>query len=92
MPFMTNGRRDYKKELEWEHTQAKHRAKDRVDRVLARREVEKTTGNLPSSQQVDHIKALTDGGAGRARSNLRVVSAKTNLEKEAHRKQRVARK
>jgi hypothetical protein len=81
MPFMTNGKRDYKKELEWEHTKAKHRAKDRVARVLARREVEKTTGNLPSSKQVDHIKPL-------AKSNLRVVSAHTNLEKEARRKQR----
>lgn len=89
---MTNGKRDYKKELEWEHTKAKHRAKDRVARVLARREVEKTTGNLPSSKQVDHIKALTDGGSGLARSNLRVVSAKTNLEKEAHRKQRASKK
>lgn len=87
MPFMTNGKRDYKKELNWEKTKATHRAKDRVARVLARREVEKTTGNLPESKHVDHIKALTDGGSPRSKSNLRVVSAKTNLTKEARRKQ-----
>lgn len=87
MPFMTNGKRDYKKELNWEKTKATHRAKDRVARVLARREVEKTTGDLPESKHVDHKKALTDGGPPRAKSNLRVVSAETNLRKEARRKQ-----
>ena len=92
MPFMTNGKRDYKKELHWEKTKAKHRAADRVARVLARREVEKTTGDLPSSKQVDHKKELIKGGDGLARSNLRVVSAKTNLTKEAHRKQAEARR
>lgn len=88
MPFMTNGKRDYKKELNWEKTQAKHRAADRVARVLARRDVEKKTGNLPSSKHVDHVKPLTEGGSKRSMSNLRVVSAKTNLAKEASRKKR----
>jgi len=41
MPFMTNGKRDYKKELEWENERARHRLKDRVMRHAARREVEK---------------------------------------------------
>ena len=86
MPFMTNGKRDYKKELNWEKTQATHRAKDRVARVLARREVEKTTGNLPESKHVDHIKPITEGGSPRAKSNLRVISAKANLAKEGRRK------
>jgi 5-methylcytosine-specific restriction endonuclease McrA len=88
MPFMTDGKRDYKKELNWEKTQAKHRAKDRVIRVLARRDVEKKTGDLPSSKHVDHIKPLTEGGSGRSKSNLRVISAKANLHKEALRKKR----
>ena len=87
MPFMTNGKRDYKKELNWEKTKAKHRASDRVARVLARRDVEKKTGNLPSSQHVDHVKPITEGGSKRAMSNLKVVSAKSNLAKEARRKQ-----
>ena len=87
MPFMTNGKRGYKKELEWENERARHRLKDRVMRHAARREVEKDVGNLPKSKHVDHKKALTSGGSN-ARSNLRVVSAKTNLQKEAQRKSR----
>lgn len=86
MPFMTNGKRDYKKEANWEHTKARHRLKDRVERVQARRLIEKQVGNLPTSEQVDHIRPIIEGG-GNNRSNLRVVTARTNLEKEAHRKQ-----
>ena len=85
MPFMKDGKRDYKAELKWEKERAKYRAADRVARVLARRDVEKTTGNLPQSKHVDHKKNLTDGGDNR-RSNLRVISAKENLTKEANRK------
>jgi hypothetical protein len=84
---MTNGKRDYKKELAWEKSQATHRAKDRVMRGRNRAAVEKEVGNLPSSKHVDHKRALTDGGSN-ARSNLRVVSASTNLRKEALRKQK----
>ena len=87
MPYMTGGKRDYKKELAWEKKQATHRAKDRVMRVLARRSVEKETGDLPRSKHVDHKKGLIEGGDNR-RSNLRVISAKENLAKEARRKQR----
>ena len=86
MPFMTNGKRDYKKELEWENERARHRLKDRVMRHAARREVEKKTGDLPRSKHVDHVKPLTSGGSN-ARSNLKVISAKANLAKEARRKQ-----
>ena len=42
-------------------------------------------------KQVDHKKELVRGGSN-DKSNLRVVTAKTNLEKEARRKQSVARK
>lgn len=87
MPFMTDGKRDYAKEANWEKTKARHRIKDRRNRVANRRKVEKKLGkNLPASKHVDHIKALASGG-GNAASNLRVVSAKTNLAKEARRKQ-----
>ena len=87
MPFMTNGKRDYKKELNWEKTKATYRASDRVKRVQARRELEKTQGNIPTSMQVDHKKGLHSGG-GNSRKNLRVVSAKVNLTKDANRKKR----
>ncbi len=42
-------------------------------------------------KQVDHKKELVRGGTN-DKSNLRVVSDKTNLTKEAKRKQAVARK
>ena len=35
MPFMTNGKRNYKKELNWEHTKKKTRVKDRAARNKA---------------------------------------------------------
>jgi hypothetical protein len=93
MPFMKkdskgNSVRDYRRELQWEKTKAKHRAADRVARVLARRDVEKRTGDLPASKHVDHKKPIIEGGSKRSMSNLRVVSAKTNLQKEAQRKKR----
>ncbi len=88
MPFMTNGKRDYKKEAHWEKTKARHRLHDRVLRIQARRDVEKKLGkDLPSNMHVDHKKELVRGGTD-APSNLRVVTAHTNLEKEAQRKKR----
>jgi hypothetical protein len=90
MPFMTNGKRDYKRELAWEKTKAKYRGKDRVKRVQARREMEKTSGDKPSSMHVDHKKGLRSGGSNHT-SNLRWTSAKANLTKEAKRKQRSSR-
>lgn len=90
MPFMTNGKRDYKKEANWEKTKARHRLKDRVERIQARRAVEKVRGDLPTSMQVDHKKELVRGGSNRP-DNWRVVSAHTNLSKEARRKQRQSR-
>lgn len=85
MPFMTDGKRDYKKELEWENERARHRLKDRVMRHAARRAEERKLGDLPPSKHVDHVKPLIEGGSNKP-SNWRVVSAKTNLAKEARRK------
>jgi hypothetical protein len=42
-------------------------------------------------RQADHIKELSKGGSN-DKSNIRVVSAKTNLTKEANRKKREAKK
>lgn len=84
MPFMTNGKRDYKKELSWEHSSKPSRVKDRAKRNSARKAIGLKVGD---SRQVDHKKSLSSGGSNK-RSNLRVVSAKTNLTKEAKRKQR----
>lgn len=89
MPFMKNGKRDYAAEHRWEVEKNPQRLKDRVKRVQARRSVEKKTGNLPSNVHVDHKRELTRGGSN-TDSNLRVVSAKTNLHKEALRKKRAS--
>lgn len=87
MPFMTNGKRDYRKELNWEKKKKPNRVKDRAERNRARREAGLKVGD---SRQADHKKPLSEGGA-RNQKNVRVVSAKENLQKEAVRKQRKAR-
>jgi hypothetical protein len=43
--------------------------------------------SVGDSRQVDHKKPLSSGGTN-SKKNLRVVSAKTNLKKEALRKKR----
>ena len=82
MPYMTKGKRDYKKELSWEKKKKPTRVKDRAKRNAAR----KTMGlKVGDPRQVDHKTTLKNGGSNK-KSNLRVVSAKTNLTKEAKRK------
>lgn len=77
-----------KKESNWEKTKAKYRRKDRADRMKNRRAAEKAgTVKKGDGKQIDHKKPLKQGGSN-SKSNLRVVSAKTNLRKEARRKQR----
>lgn len=87
MPFTTNGKRDYKKELAWEHKKKPNRVKDRAERNRARSEAGLKVGD---SRQADHKKPLSEGGA-RSQKNVRIVSAKENLTKEANRKKRKAR-
>ena len=86
MPFMTNGKRDFKKELSWEHQDKPSRVKDRAKRNSARKKVGLKVGD---PRQVDHKKPLTSGGSN-SKGNLRAVSAKTNLTKEALRKKRAS--
>lgn len=85
---MTNGKRDYKKELAWEHKKKPNRVKDRAKRNTARRQAGLKVGD---PRQADHKKELVKGGSN-SKSNVRVVSAKTNLKKEANRKKRQAGK
>lgn len=84
MPFTTNGKRDYKKELNWEKSSKPSRVKDRAKRNAARKAMGLKVGD---SRQVDHKRPLGNGGSN-SKKNLRVVSAKTNLTKEAIRKKR----
>jgi 5-methylcytosine-specific restriction endonuclease McrA len=67
--------RDYKAEAAYEARP--EQVANRVARNKARREYEKAHGDLPSNQDVDHIKPLSKGGTSKA-SNLRAVSEHTN--------------
>lgn len=79
MPYMTNGKRDYKKELNWEHTKKKNRVKDRAARNKARAMVAKKNGTTPKklSGDVGHRKAISKGGVS-VLGNLFVQNAGEN--------------
>lgn len=64
MPFMKNGKRDYKAELNWEHTKKKNRVKDRAQRNAARSTVAKKEGVSPKALggDVGHKRAVSKGG------------------------------
>lgn len=88
MPFMTNGKRDYKRERSWEKANGDKRGKERAMRNKARREAGLKVGD---SREADHKKPLSEGGSN-DKKNVRVVSAKTNAKKEVLRKKREAKK
>jgi len=88
MPYMTNGKRDYKKEERLYEKKHPNRDGDRVARNKARKEAGLKVGD---SRQADHKKPLTEGGS-KKKSNVRIVSAKENLTKEANRKKREAKR
>lgn len=74
---MTNGRRDYKKEVE-KYTSKPAVKKKRALQNAARREMmKKGLVRKGDGKQIDHIKPLSKGG-GNKRSNYRVVPASTN--------------
>lgn len=80
MPFMKDGKRDYKAERQWELTKKRSRLKDRSERNKARLLAGLKAGD---PRVVDHI---DNNPQNNSKSNLRIVSAKTNLTKEAKRK------
>ena len=87
---MKNGKRDYQKEKAWDH--ANGRLSDRASRNKARRAAISTgKASKGDGTHVDHKRALTSGGSTSLK-NTRVVSASTNLKKEANRKKAEARK
>lgn len=64
MPFMSGGKRDYKRELDWEHKKKPNRVKDRAQRNTARSTVAKTKGVKATSIKGDvgHKRAISKGG------------------------------
>ena len=79
MPFTTNGKRDYRRELQWEKDHKKNRVKDRALRNAARSTVAKSRGVKATSIKGDvgHKKAVSRGGKN-GLANLFVQSAATN--------------
>lgn len=77
MPYMTNGKRDYKKENE-KYNSRPEVIKKRVARNAARREaMEDGLVKKGDGKQVDHKTPLSKGGSNN-KSNLRVVPASEN--------------
>jgi len=63
MPFMTDGKRNYKKELAWEHSQKPGRVKDRAQRNGARAMVTAKVGKAAvQGKDVGHKTAVSKGG------------------------------
>ena len=62
-PFMTDGHRDYKRELRWEKKKKPNRVKDRAQRNAARAAVKKKVGaSALQGKDVGHKKAVSKGG------------------------------
>lgn len=77
MPYMTNGKRDYKKEVA-RYTSKPSVIKKRSEQNAARAEMEKAGKvHKGDGKAVDHIKPLSKGGSSE-RSNLRVVDNNVN--------------
>jgi hypothetical protein len=77
MPFMRNGKRDYKREVAL-YTSKPEVKKKRAEQNAARRIMEKAGKvHKGDGKDVDHRTALSKGG-GNSKSNLRVVSAHQN--------------
>ena len=76
MPYMTNGKRDYKKQQAYDGKPSV--VKDRAKRNSARRMLEEE-GKVSKGdgKDVDHKKPLKSGGTT-TKSNLRVRSVKAN--------------
>ena len=77
MPYMTNGKRDYKKEYAKYHSRDEQ-IKNRSERTTARRKAnEDGITKKGDGKDLDHKKPLSRGGSNE-RSNLRVVDKSTN--------------
>ena len=77
MPYQTNGVRNYKKENDLYNSKPNERKK-RSLRTMARRKAnESGLTSKGDGKDLDHKKALSQGGSNKV-SNLRVVSSSSN--------------
>lgn len=86
MAFATNGKRDYKKELNWEHKKKPKRVKERAKRNAARTILGLKKGDPR------HASHKNDNAMDNRKSNLKKQSASANLKKEADKKKKKTRK
>jgi len=84
MPFMKNGKRDYKKELAWEHSTKPARVKERAKRNAARSILGLKVGD---PRHADH---KDNNQMNNSLSNIHAIMGSANLKKEANRKKRAA--
>lgn len=77
MPYMKNGKRDYKTEYEKYHSQP-DKIKDRTERTTARRQANAAgVTHKGDGLDLDHKKPISKGGTS-AKSNLRAVPKSEN--------------
>lgn len=77
MPYMKNGKRDYKRENELYNSRPEQ-IKRRSERTVTRRQSNAAgTTSKGDGKDIDHIKPLSKGGSN-SKSNQRVVSKSTN--------------
>lgn len=77
MPYMKNGKRDYKRENELYNSRPEQ-IKARSERTTARRKAnEDGLTRKGDGKDLDHKRPLSKGGSS-SRGNLRAVSASTN--------------
>lgn len=77
MPYMRNGKRDYKREYEKYHSRPEQ-IKNRTERTTARRQSNADgTTSKGDGKDIDHKRPLSKGGSN-SRSNRRVVDKGTN--------------
>lgn len=78
MPFMKDGKRNYKAELQWEKEEKPSRVKDRATRNAARAMMmEEGRAKKGDGKDVDHKVPLSKGGDN-SRKNLRMLKATSN--------------
>lgn len=78
MPFMKDGKRSYKAELQWEKDSKPQRVKQRAQRNAARAKLmDEGKVRKGDGKDVDHKSPISHGG-GNERSNLRVRAASKN--------------
>ena len=86
MPFQKDGKRQYKREREWEKENGDKRNKERAMRNKARREAGLKVGD---PREADHKKPLSEGGSNK-KSNVQIISRNANADKEVRRKRKKA--